>query len=591
MNLSTVIQVNGNMVTVETDRAIKMNEIGYIYTLNANATSPVKLKAEVIRIKGNTCDLQVFEDTRGIRVGNTVEFTSNLLSIQLGPGMLNNVYDGLGNPLEKLAKKTGYFLQRGVYLNTISHKTLWNFTKIAKKDDILKRGEVIGSVKEGTFKHYILVPFYILDNIKIIDIVKDGNYTSNTIIAHIENLRTKSIIDLTMIQSCPIKNPINCYNERLAPKIPLATKMRIVDIMFPIAEGGTACIPGPFGSGKTVFQQAVSKYGEADIVIIAACGERAGEVVETLREFPHIIDPKTNKSLMERTIIICNTSSMPVAAREASVYTAITIAEYYRHMGLKVLVLADSTSRWAQALREMSGRLEEIPGEEAFPAYLSSSIASFYERAGLIKIVDKNIGIRYGSITLIGTVSPAGGNFEEPVTQSTLSVVGCFWGLTYARSYAKRFPAISPHDSWSKYINVMEIKLNLLYYSNFVKDTKWLLQYYLRGQKIGDQMKVVGEEDLSLEDYIIYQKSEFFDAAVLQQNSFDQVDAGPSIERTRELIMLSLLIIKHEFLFSTKETARKILTKLTSLFRDMNITDSQQTEFNNIKNKIKQLLK
>jgi len=591
MNLSKVIQVNGNMITVETDIAIKMNEIGYIQINSIENDMTTKLKAEVIRVRGNTCDLQVFEDTRGISIGNKVEFTSTLLSIKVGPGMLNNVYDGLGNPLEKLAKKTGYFLQRGVYLDPISDTAMWKFTKLAKKNDILKRGEVVGFVKENNFKHYIVIPFILLDNIKIIDIVENGEYTINTEIAKIQNLRTKEILPLTMTQTCPIKNPINCYSERLAPKIPLATKMRIVDIMFPIAEGGTACIPGPFGSGKTVFQQSVSKYGEADIVIVAACGERAGEVVETLREFPHIIDPKTNKSLMERTIIICNTSSMPVAAREASVYTAITIAEYYRHMGLKVLVLADSTSRWAQALREMSGRLEEIPGEEAFPAYLSSSIASFYERAGLIKMTDTNIGDRYGSITLIGTVSPAGGNFEEPVTQSTLSVVGCFWGLTYARSYAKRFPAISPHESWSKYISVMEEKLNKLYYASFVKDTRWLLKYYLKGQKIGDQMKVVGEEDLSLDDYIIYQKSEFFDAAVLQQNSFDLVDAGPSLERTKELVLFSLLIIKHDFLFSQKDHARTTITKITSLFRDMNITESNTIEFSNIKHKIKKLLK
>jgi V/A-type H+-transporting ATPase subunit A len=360
--------------------------------------------------------------------------------------------------------------------------------------------------------------------------------------------------------------------------------------MFPIAEGGTACIPGPFGSGKTVFQQAVSKYGNADIVLIAACGERAGEVVETLREFPTIIDPKTKKSLMERTIIICNTSSMPVASREASVYTAITISEYYRHMGLRVLVLADSTSRWAQALREMSGRLEEIPGEEAFPAYLSSLISSFYERAGLVNILDKNLGIRKGSVTIIGTVSPAGGNFEEPVTQSTLAVVGCFWGLTYARSYAKRFPAISPSDSWSRYMNIMKNKLNEKYYPNFVEDSQWLLKYYLQGQAIGNQMKVVGEEDLSLEDYVHYQKSEFFDAAILQQNSFDDVDAGPGIKRTVETLKLSINIIKEKFLFASKSEALKTIMKITSLFRDLNITPENTEEYTKTSKKILKIL-
>jgi len=361
--------------------------------------------------------------------------------------------------------------------------------------------------------------------------------------------------------------------------------------MFPIAEGGTACIPGPFGSGKTVFQQAVSKFGNADIVIIAACGERAGEVVETLREFPTIIDPKTNKSLMERTIIICNTSSMPVASREASVYTAITISEYYRHMGLRVLVLADSTSRWAQALREMSGRLEEIPGEEAFPAYLSSLIAGFYERAGLVTIEDKNLGSRQGSVTLIGTVSPAGGNFEEPVTQSTLAVVGCFWGLTYARSYAKRFPAISPSDSWSRYIGIMKDSLDKTYYNGFVRDSEWLLKYYTAGQAIGNQMKVVGEEDISLDDYVHYQKSEFFDAAILQQNSFDEFDAGPGIKRTTLTFKLSLDIIKHDFLFKNKAEARSNIMKIVSLFRDLNITKEDTPKFTEINQKILKMLK
>jgi len=592
MSFNKVVQVNGNMVTVEVISSIRMNEIGYIYVNDSKENeNQIKLKAEVIRIKNNTCDLQVFEDTRGIKVGNKVDFTSDLLSIELGPGILNNVYDGLGNPLEKLAEKTGYFLKRGVYLNSIDYDKTWSFNKLAKEDDILLRGEVIGCVKEGRIQHYIMVPFSILDKVRVISISDNGEYTANTVIAKIENLRTKKVIDLTMTQVWAIKNPINCYSERLAPHKPLATRMRIVDTIFPIAEGGTACIPGPFGSGKTVFQQSVSKYGDADIVIVAACGERAGEVVETLREFPEIIDPKTGDSLMERTVIICNTSSMPVAAREASVYTAITIAEYYRQMGLKILVLADSTSRWAQALREMSGRLEEIPGEEAFPAYLSSSIATFYERAGLVKIKDSNMDDRYGSITLIGTVSPAGGNFEEPVTQSTLAVVGCFWGLTYARSYAKRFPAISPHDSWSKYTSIMRESLNNLYYQNFTNDSHWLLKYYLKGQKIGDQMKVVGEEDLSLEDYVQYQKSEFFDASVLQQNSFDKVDAGPSIERTSDLFQLSKLVIKTHFDFQNKEQARITLNKLTSLFRDMNITDENNDEFKVIKNKISNILK
>lgn len=590
--VNKVTQVNGNMVTVQTTLSIKMNEIGYIILPKKTEDSyDIKLKSEVIRIRGDLCDLQVFEDTRGVFIGTPVEFSSSLLSIELGPGLLNNVYDGLGNPLERLAKISGNFLERGLYLSSINHETLWNFEKIANKDDILFRGNTIGIVKEGLISHHIMIPFYIVDKIQIVKISKNGLYKATDNIAVIKNLRTNSNISLNMIQKWPIKTPINFYNERLAPNKPLRTCVRIVDLMFPIAEGGTACIPGPFGSGKTVFQQAVSKYGDADIVIVAACGERAGEVVETLIEFPHIVDPKTKRTLMERTIIICNTSSMPVAAREASVYTAITIAEYYRHMGLKILILADSTSRWAQALREMSGRLEEIPGEEAFPAYLSSLIANFYERAGLVQIDDINLGQRYGSITLIGTVSPAGGNFEEPVTQSTLSVVGCFWGLTYARSYAKKFPAISPMDSWSKYMNIMKKELNKQYYGSFVDDAKWLLQYYIKGQLIGDQIKVVGEEDLSIKEYVQYQKSELFDSTILQQNAFDEVDAGPGISRTVASLQLCIKILKHDFNFQNKNDVRSILTQIVSLFRDLNLTADNTSDFKIILDRILTLLK
>jgi len=588
MSLNKVVQVNGNMVSVQIQDPVKMNEIGFIVLSNKKS---IKLKAEIIRINGNNCDVQVFEDTRGIKIGDVVEFTSKLLSLQLAPGLLGNVYDGLGNPLKKLATTTGFFLQRGVYLPTISAESKWAFNPVAKKNDILSRGETLGIVKEDIFDHHIMVPFYIIHKVKVINIVSPGKYSTKDTLATIQYLDTGEKVELNMIQEWPIKKPINFYTKRLPLRKPLETRMRIVDLIFPIAEGGTACIPGPFGSGKTVFQQSISKYGRADIVIIAACGERAGEVVETLIEFPTIIDPQTNKSLMNRTIIICNTSSMPVASREASVYTAITIAEYYRHMGLKVLLLADSTSRWAQALREMSGRLEEIPGEEAFPAYLSSLIAGFYERAGLILVKDKNLGERIGSVTIIGTVSPAGGNFEEPVTQSTLCVVGCFWGLTYARSYAKRFPAVAPGESWSKYTNIMQKNLESIYYPGFVDDSKWLIKYYLKGQAIGDQMKVVGEEDLSYEDYIHFQKSEFFDAAILQQNSFDIVDAGPDIVRTSKLLKLSIEIIRHEVELNNKTDIRNLFLKITSLFRDLNITDEKNKEFLIIYNEIIKILK
>jgi len=592
MSTNKVVQVNGNMVTVRTSIPVKMNEVAYICISNKidEKSSKIKLKSEVIRIKGKNCDLQVFEDTSDIYVGDEVVFTSELLSIELGPGLLGNVYDGLGNPLIELASKTGFFLKKGVYLPTINRNKKWNFKKIVKYGDILKRGNTIGIVCENNYDHRIMVPFIITGEVKVITIMKTGSYKVDEILCTVEEIKTKKIFSISMVQKWPIKVGITFYQERLQPCNPLITKMRIVDLIFPIAEGGTACIPGPFGSGKTVFQQAISKYASADIVIVAACGERAGEVVETLKEFPELIDPRTGTPLIDRTIIICNTSSMPVAAREASVYTAITIAEYYRHMGLRVLVLADSTSRWAQALREMSGRLEEIPGEEAFPAYLRSLIAAFYERAGYVRISDPNLKETTGSVTLIGTVSPAGGNFEEPVTQSTLAVVGCFWGLTYARSYAKRFPAISPIDSWSKYLDILKDKLNNIYYKEFVNDSKWLLKYYVDGQRIGDQMKVVGEEDLSIEDFIHFHKSEFFDAVILQQNSFDDVDAGPDIPRTSLTVKLVKRVILHEFNFITKDDVHKMIMQLISMFRELNITNEKSSDFKDIITNINILL-
>ena len=587
-----VVGINGNMVTAKFNEAICMNEVGYITVRPKNSINNTteQLKAEIIRIHGNECDMQVFEDTKGISINDVVIFSGSLLSIELGPGLLSNVYDGLGNPLEKLAKKVGYFLQRGVYLNTLDREKKWIFTPNVKVGDKLKAANTLGTVPEGVFTHRIMIPFGIAGEVQVESIVPKGSYNVNKVIAKIKILKTDKSINIQMLQKWPIKKAIKAYNKRLLPQNPLTTSVRIVDSLFPIAEGGTACIPGPFGSGKTVFQQSVSRYGDADIVIVAACGERAGEVVETLREFPKLDDPRSGRSLMERTIIICNTSSMPVAAREASVYTAITMAEYYRQMGLRVLVLADSTSRWAQALREMSGRLEEIPGEEAFPAYLGSLIAAFYERAGIVQLRDPNLGNCTGSTTLIGTVSPAGGNFEEPVTQSTLAVVGCFLGLTYARSYAKRFPAISPMESWSKYLETMKDSLEKIYYKGWVNDIKWVRQYYERGQKIGDQMKVVGEEDLSLEEFIHFHKSEFFDAVFLQQNAFDAIDAAPSTKRVCDSLRLTKQIITQDFNFKNKTDARNTLQKLTSLCRELNLTRRKATEFKVLIKEINELL-
>lgn len=547
-SIGKVVGVNGNMITVECDSKIMMNEVGYV------VLGDKRLKSEVIRIRGNRAELQVFEMTKGIGIGDAVEFTSELLAVELGPGLMGQIFDGLQNPLPGVAEKCGFFLERGVYLTALPEKIRYTFTPVATPGSTVVRGDTLGTVKEGIFTHKIMVPFNLYDTYTVKSLVPEGEYGIREQIALVTDSKGAEI-PLTMVFDWPVKRPIDVYTEKLKPVEPLATKIRIIDTIVPVARGGTYCIPGPFGAGKTVLQQITSRHAEVDIVIIAACGERAGEVVETLREFPELTDPRTGKSLMERTIIICNTSSMPVAAREASVYTAVTMAEYYRQMGLNVLLLADSTSRWAQAMREMSGRLEEIPGEEAFPAYLESVIASFYERAGIVRMKDGSTG----SVTIGGTVSPAGGNFEEPVTQATLKVVGAFHGLSRERSDARRYPAIDPLESWSKYPGAV----------GAVK-TGYARGILFRGNEIAQMMKVVGEEGTSLEDYVIYLKSEFLDSVYLQQNAFDTVDAATSIERQRYVFDLLLKIMLITFKVEDKAEARSFFNQLRQIFLDLN---------------------
>ena len=427
MTEGKVVAINGNMVSVAVAGEVSMNEVGYIHVADR------RLKSEVIRIRGDQVEVQVFEVTRGVSVGDKVEFSDELLAVELGPGLLTTVCDGLQNPLPELAERSGFFLERGLYLDPLNRAKRWRFTPTAAVGDRVTRGDKLGHVPEGIFEHAIMVPFGMFETYTIKRLADPGDYTIERVIAELED-DTGTLHEVKMYFTWPVKRAIDAYAQRLRPSEPMVTKVRLIDTFLPVARGGTYCIPGPFGAGKTVLQQITSRNAEVDIVIIAACGERAGEVVETLREFPELTDPRTGTSLMERTVIVCNTSSMPVAAREASVYTAVTIAEYYRQMGLDVLLLADSTSRWAQAMREMSGRLEEIPGEEAFPAYLESVIAAFYERAGVVRLRNGATG----SVTIGGTVSPAGGNFEEPVTQATLKVVGAFHGLSRARSASIR---------------------------------------------------------------------------------------------------------------------------------------------------------
>jgi V/A-type H+-transporting ATPase subunit A len=571
MNKSTgkVVGVNGNMVTIEVDGDVLMNEVGYIILNTPEGVK--KLKSEVIRIKGSKADLQVFEMTRGIGIGDDVELTQNMLSVSLGPGLLGKVYDGLQNPLPELAEECGFFLDRGVYLPALPEDVKWKFTPAVKAGDTISRADTIGTVPEGMFNHRIMVPFNMYETYTVKSVASEGEYTVTEKIAELEDSKGNTY-PLTMKFDWPVKRAIDAYAERLKPVDPMVTKVRLVDTFMPVAKGGTYCIPGPFGAGKTVLQQITSKNAEVDIVIIAACGERAGEVVETLKEFPELTDPKTGRSLMERTIIICNTSSMPVASREASVYTAVTLGEYYRQMGLNVLLMADSTSRWAQAMREMSGRLEEIPGEEAFPAYLESVIASFYERAGLVRLKD---GL-HGSVTIGGTVSPAGGNFEEPVTQATLKVVGAFHGLSRERSDARKYPAIHPLESWSKYKGSVD-----------EDKTEYARDILFRGNDVGQMMKVVGEEGTSTDDYILYLKSELLDSVYLQQNSFDAVDNAVTVERQRHIFEVILKILTAKFDFTVKDEARQYFNNMRQLFLDYNGTLWGSAEF---KAKEKELL-
>lgn len=563
-----VVGVNGNMVTVAFDGLVTMNEVAYV------VVGEKRLKSEVIRIRGNLADLQVFEITRGIGVNDPVLFTGELLSVRLGPGLLQQIYDGLQNPLPELAEKCGFFLERGVYLSPLSETKTWTFTPTAKVGDVVQRGDAVGTVPEGIFKHRIMVPFGFLDTYTVKSIVPPGDYRVTDTVAELVDSKG-NVHPITMSFEWPVKRPITAYAERLRPDQPMVTKIRIIDTFIPVALGGTYCIPGPFGAGKTVLQQVTSRNAEVDIVIIAACGERAGEVVDTLKEFPLLIDPRTGRTLMERTVIICNTSSMPVAARESSVYTAVTIAEYYRQMGLHVLLLADSTSRWAQAMREMSGRLEEIPGEEAFPAYLESVIASFYERAGIVRLRDGSVG----SVTIGGTVSPAGGNFEEPVTQATLKVVGAFHGLSRERSDARKYPAIHPLESWSKYKGSVNKDL-----------TEYGRDILFRGNDVAQMMKVVGEEGTSLEDYIVYLKSEFLDDVYLQQDSFDPVDAAVSTERQRYVYNLIFEVLSSQFNLESKEEARRYFNQLRQKFRDWNGTEWESEEFTGKEKEIRDLI-
>lgn len=562
-----VVKAFGNLLQVEFEGHIRQGEVAMVHT------NGYQLKAEVIEIAGREAKIQVFEDTKGIKLDSIVHFSGDLLEAELGPGLLSSIFDGLQNPLVDVADVSGYFLPRGLYLPVLDRKRHWDFVPEAKAGAELIRGDTIGTTIEGRFRHRIMVPFSFFGKCKLTWVIPEGSYPIDQVIAKAVDGSGKEY-SFTMVQKWPVKNAL-IQGEKIKPTKMMDTGERIIDTQLPLMKGGTFCTPGPFGAGKTVLQHHLSKYASVDIVLFVACGERAGEVVEVLREFPHLIDPHTGETLMKRTVIICNTSSMPVAARESSIYMGITIAEYYRQMGLDVLVLADSTSRWAQALREMSGRLEEIPGEEAFPAYLASRIAEFYERSGVVALSEGEPG----SITIGGAVSPAGGNFEEPVTQATLSVVGAFLGLSRARSDSRRYPAIDPLISWSKYVDAVskEFDQQIDGWDEMVRKARKIL---IEGNEIGKRMEVVGEEGIALQDMLTYLKAELYDFSYLQQNAFDKEDAYCPLNRQIPLFQLINRIFDASFDFQTHDEARQFFLGLQNQIKNMNFTAFQSEQYN-----------
>jgi V/A-type H+/Na+-transporting ATPase subunit A len=550
-------------VHIESAAPLMKNSMVFVHAGDA------RLKGELLRVQGRRADAQIFEETQGMRVGDGVEITAQLLSATLGPGLLGMVYDGLQNPLEALAKRDGFFLARGKAVDPLDPSRKWTFVPNRKQGERLRAGDVIGTVAENRFTHKIMLPFGEPGEVELVSI-QSGEFAVNDPVARFRDAAGRQR-DLTLAQQWPVRRPLpeklirRGLCERRYSLEPLSTTIRLIDTFFPIALGGTACIPGPFGAGKTVLQGLIARFSTADVLIQVACGERAGEVVETIEDFASMKDPRGGL-VMDRTVVICNTSSMPVAAREASIYMGITLGEYYRQMGLNVLLIADSTSRWAQAMRETSGRLEEIPGEEGFPANLDSSIKGVYERAGVLKTNDGSVG----SLTLIGTVSPAGGNFEEPVTQSTLGTVKTFLGLSSARAYKRFYPAVDPLISWSRYMDQLRPHFDMHVRPGWTESVRALSELLHQGDSIYQMMQVTGEEGITIEDYVTYQKSLFLDIVYLQQDAFDQVDASTSQERQKETFELVRGLIQRDYPFKDKEEARKFFTQLTGLLKNLN---------------------
>ncbi len=577
--MKTTGRVHGiisNIVIVKADGAVGQNEICHVYT------GDTCMMAEVIKVIGDDAYVQVFDSTRGLKIGDRVEFEGHMLEATLAPGMLSRNYDGLQNDLEKM---DGLFIARGSITDPIDFEAEWEFTPIAKAGDKVSAADWLGEVKEQWVMHKIMVPFTMTGTYTVKSVAKAGTYKVTDTVAILTDAEGADHA-VTMVQKWPVKQAIRCYAEKPRPSRVMETGVRPIDTFNPMAEGGTGFIPGPFGAGKTVLQHAISKQADADIIIMVACGERANEVVEIFKEFPELIDPRTGHKLMERTIIICNTSNMPVAAREASVYTGMTIGEYYRAMGLKVLVMADSTSRWAQALREMSNRLEELPGQDAFPMDLSAIISNFYSRAGLVKL---NNGAT-GSVTFLGTVSPAGGNLKEPVTESTKKAARCFYALSQGRADSKRYPAIDPLDSYSKYLEYPEIRAYLdehieKNWVDLVMEGKTIVQ---RGKEANDQINILGDDGVPVDYHERFWKSELIDFVILQQDAFDDIDANCPMERQQMMYKMVLAICRHDFEFADFEACGQFFKGLINLFRQMNYSEWKSEKFENYRQQIEQ---
>ena len=579
--MSTTGKVTGivsNLVTVQVDGPVAENELCYI------DLKGTKLLAEVIKVSGDKASVQVFESTRGLKGGDSVEFLGKMLEVSLGPGLLSSVYDGLQNDLTTM---TGVFLKRGEYTDPLDHGKLWDFTPLASPGDKVQAASWLGEVKEGWLPHKIMVPFSFQGEYTVKSLAPAGQYNIDQTIAVLVDAEGTEH-NVSMVQKWPVKVAVKGYREKPRPQKIMETGVRVIDTFNPIAEGGTGFIPGPFGCGKTVLQHAIAKQGAADVIVMAACGERANEVVEIFTEFPELIDPHTGRHLMERTTIICNTSNMPVAAREASVYTAMTICEYYRAMGLRCLLLADSTSRWAQALREMSNRMEELPGADAFPVDLSAIISNFYSRAGMVVL---NNG-KTGAVTFIGTVSPAGGNLKEPVTESTKKAARCFYALEQNRADQKRYPAVNPIDSYSKYLEYPEIQeyLDDAVQKGWVDMVISAKNIVRRGREMKDQIDILGDDGVPMSYHIAFWKSEMVDFAFLQQDAFDPIDALCPLERQKYMLNLIMSICERDFEFEDYERCREYFKQLINDLRQMNYSEFGSADFKEYNNQLTKLL-